>query len=73
MTKRTRPTFSPEFRLESALLVIEQGYTVQEAANAVGVGKSTEWISGFAKYVKSVMVLSLKRHQLHRNNLKLEN
>ncbi|MBD1578069.1 transposase, partial [Vibrio sp. S11_S32] len=32
MTKRTRPTFSPEFRLESALLVTEQGYTVQEAA-----------------------------------------
>lgn len=46
MTKRTRPTFSPEFRLESALLVAEQGYTVQEAANAMGVGKSTmdKWV-----------------------------
>ena len=46
MTKRTRPTFSPEFRLESALLVTEQGYTIQEAANAMGVGKSTmdKWV-----------------------------
>lgn len=46
MTKRTRPTFSPEFRLEAALLVVEQNYSVREAANAMGVGKSTmdKWV-----------------------------
>jgi transposase len=41
MNKRIRRTFSPEFRLEAALLVVEQGYSVNEAANAMGVGKST--------------------------------
>jgi len=47
MNKRTRPTFSPEFRLESAQLVVDQNYTVRDAADAMGVGKSTmdKWVS----------------------------
>ena len=46
MTKPRRPNFSPEFRLEAALLVVEQGYTVRDAAEAMGVGKSTmdKWV-----------------------------
>jgi len=28
MKKRTRPTFSPEFRLEASQLVVDQNYTV---------------------------------------------
>jgi len=46
MTKQTRPKFSPEFRLESAQLVVDQGYSVREAANAMNVGKSTmdKWV-----------------------------
>mgnify|MGYP006419147363 FL=1 len=42
----TRPTFTPEFRLESAQLVVYQGYTVKDAAEAMGVGKSTmdKWV-----------------------------
>ena len=46
MTKQTRPKFSPEFRLESAQLVVEQGYSVREAADAMNVGKSTmdKWV-----------------------------
>ena len=44
--KRTRRQFSPEFKLESAQLVVDQGYTVLDAAQAVGVGKSTleNWV-----------------------------
>ena len=44
--KRTRRQFSPEFKLESAQLVVDQGYTVLDAAHAVGVGKSTleNWV-----------------------------
>jgi hypothetical protein len=38
MSKRTRKTFSPEFRLETAQLVVDQGYTHDEAAKAMGVG-----------------------------------
>jgi len=46
MTTRTRRTFTPEFRLESAQLVVDQGYSVREAAQAMNVGKSTmdKWV-----------------------------
>jgi len=46
MTKKIRPTFSPEFRLETAQLVVDQSYTHQEAAKAMGVGYSTlsKWV-----------------------------
>lgn len=46
MTNQTRPRFSPEFRLDAAQLVLDQGYTVKKAADAMGVGKSTmgKWV-----------------------------
>ena len=46
MKNKTRRTFSPEFRLESAQLVVDQNYSIREAAQAVGVGHSTmdKWV-----------------------------
>ena len=46
MSKRTRPTFNPQFRLESAQLVVDQNYSILDAADAMGVGKSTmdKWV-----------------------------
>jgi transposase len=46
MKQKTRKTFSPEFRLETAQLVVDQNYTQEEAAKAMGVGKSTisKWV-----------------------------
>ncbi|MBL1433107.1 MAG: transposase [Gammaproteobacteria bacterium] len=35
INKQTRPTFTPEFRLESAQLVVDQKYSVREAAQAI--------------------------------------
>jgi transposase len=45
MTK-SRKTFSPEFRLEAAQLVVDQHYTVRAACEAMGVSKSTmeNWV-----------------------------
>ncbi|ENM5732176.1 transposase [Vibrio mimicus] len=45
-TKRTRRVFSPEFKLEAAQLVVDQGYSVVEAANAMNVSKSAmdKWV-----------------------------
>jgi transposase-like protein len=40
MNRRTRPTYSPEFRLEAAQLVVNQGRSIREVAEAMGVGKS---------------------------------
>ena len=43
---RKRRSFSPEFKLEAAQLVVDQGYTIREAAEAVNVSKTTleNWI-----------------------------
>jgi len=47
MKKRTRSTFNPEFRLEASQLVVDQNYTVREAAKAITVGVSTmaKWVA----------------------------
>ena len=37
----TKPHFKPEFRQEIAELVVGKGYSIREAAEAMGVGKST--------------------------------
>lgn len=46
MTKKIRRTFSAEFKLEAAQLVLDQDYTVIEASEAMNVGKSTmdKWV-----------------------------
>lgn len=46
MTSKLRPTFSPEYRLNAAQLVVDQNYSVNEAAQAMNVGKSTmdKWV-----------------------------
>ena len=47
MTKLTRTTYSAAIKLETAQLVVDQGYTQEEAAKAMGVGKSTvsKWVN----------------------------
>lgn len=46
MTRQTRRTFTPEFKLEAAQLVLNQNYSIREAATAMNVGKSTmdKWV-----------------------------
>ena len=41
MTKKTRASYNPEFKVESEKLVLDQGYSVRDAAEAMGLGKST--------------------------------
>ncbi|WP_211026698.1 IS3 family transposase [Pectobacterium versatile] len=41
MNKKTKRTFSPEFRLECAQLIIDKGYSYREASEAMNVGSST--------------------------------
>ena len=40
MTEKHRSFFSPEFKLEAAQLVTDKGYSVKEAALAMGVSDS---------------------------------
>ena len=53
MKKRTRPTFSPEFRQEAAQLVVEKNYSIREAAESMGVSLST-----MDKWVKQLRAIS---------------
>ena len=41
MSKRTRPTYSPEFRLEVAQEVVDKGRSIRELADSLGLGKSS--------------------------------
>nr|WP_156129930.1 IS3 family transposase [Aeromonas australiensis] len=47
MTEKKRPTFSAEFKLEAAKLVIERSYSIPEAAKAMGVSESAmrAWVN----------------------------
>ena len=46
MTKKSRPTFSAEFKHECAQLVLDKNYSVAEASKAMNVGKSSldKWV-----------------------------
>jgi transposase len=41
MIRKVGPRSSPEFKVECTQLVIDLDYSVQEAVQAMGVGKST--------------------------------
>jgi transposase len=44
---KTKPTYSTEFRIDTANLVIKQGYTIREACDATGVGPTAirRWVT----------------------------
>ena len=56
MTKKKRPNFSAEFRLETAQLVVDNGYTHEDAAKAMGVGYSTisKWVKQLREERKGI-------------------
>ncbi|WP_299809389.1 transposase [uncultured Shewanella sp.] len=43
---KTQPTYSTEFKIDVANLVINQGYTIREACQATGVGPTAmrRWV-----------------------------
>ena len=51
MTKKTRPTYSSEFRLEVALQVVDKGRATSEVAKNMGLGKST--VDKWARQLKN--------------------
>jgi transposase len=51
MTGKTKLTFTPEFKLEVAQLVVDQNYSIREAASSMNVSKSTmdKWVRQLKK------------------------
>lgn len=74
MRSKTRRTFSPEFRLESAQLVVDQNYGIREAAQAVGVGHSTmdNWVRQLRKERDGVTPTASAMTPEHRRIKELE-
>jgi len=56
MTKPKKTNFSPEFRLETAQLVVDNGYSHEDAAKAMGVGYSTigKWVKQLREERKGI-------------------
>jgi len=78
MTTRPKRNFTPEFRLESAQLAVDQGYSVREAAQAMNVGKSTmdKWVrqlknerQGFSPKATQMTPDQLKIRELEKKRL----
>jgi hypothetical protein len=46
LMNKQRRTFSPEFKLQAACLVLDQGYSHVEASRSVGIGESVlrRWV-----------------------------
>ncbi len=74
MSNKTRSTFSPEFRLESAQLVVDQNYSIREAALAVGIGHSTmdKWVRQLRNERKGVTPSQSAMTPEHRRIKELE-
>ncbi len=47
MTQSNRPRFSPEFKVECAQLVLDQGHSTKDAAKSMGIDESTlgKWVA----------------------------
>ena len=63
MAKRPNKNFTPEFRLESAQLVVDQGYSIREAAQAMSVGKSNNGQVGSSTQRRTSRVPFRRQHQ----------
>jgi transposase len=67
MTGKIRRTFTPEFKLEAAQLVVEQNYSIREAASAMNVGKSTmgQWVRQLKMNFKGLQITPLLSQQIN--------
>ena len=74
MNKKSRRTFSPEFRLESAQLAVDENYSIREAATAVGIGHSTmdKWVRQLRKERQGVTPTQSAMTPEHRRIKELE-
>jgi transposase len=68
-----KPTYSPEFRLEAAQSVVNQGRPISEAAEAMRVCKSTmdKWVRQLRQEHNGISPQTTPMKADHRKNRKL--
>ena len=52
MSKRTRPTYSPEFRLEVAQEVVDKKRSIRDVAEGLGLGLGKSTVDKWARQLK---------------------
>ena len=60
MTRKKRPTFSPEFKLESAQLVVDQNYSVRQAAEAEAVNVSASSLYKWSRQLREERIKGIE-------------
>ena len=62
----TRKAYNEDFKATAIKMVVEQGYSVAEAAKDLKIGKSTlsKWISTYKKYIPMNSVSSVSEREL---------
>lgn len=74
MNKKTKRTFSPEFKLECSQLIIDKGYSYRDASKAMNVGSSTleAWVRQLRRERQGITPSAspLKSEQQHIRELK---
>ncbi len=72
--KRTRRTFSDEYKIEAVKMVTEQGYKVTEAARQLGIGSNTlqRWKGQFSSREKDSDSEEVKRLRAENKRLRME-
>ena len=78
---RSRRSFTPEFKRDAALLVLEQGYSILEASRAIDVGETAlrRWVEqlqaeqqGITPSSKALTTEQLRIQELEKRIKRLE-
>ncbi|EEW6398774.1 IS3-like element ISEc31 family transposase [Escherichia coli] len=81
MNKKTKRTFTPEFRLECAQLIVDKGYSYRQASEAMNVGSTTleSWVrqlrrerQGIAPSATPITPDQQRIHELEKQVRRLE-
>jgi len=68
MTKRKNRVYEPEFKQEAVALVLEQGYSVPDAAESLGITSKLlyNWKARFEAEQSGAILNADERAELHR-------
>ena len=74
MNKKTKRTFTPEFRLECAQLIVDKGYSYRQASEAMNVGSTTleSWVRQLRRERQGITPSATRIRELEKQVRRLE-
>ncbi len=69
MNKKNKRTFTPEFRLKCAQLIVDKGYSYRQASEAMNVGSTTleSWVRQLRRELRPLPHLLLQTSNVSAN------